>query len=247
MDTRFVIVTPGRTGSSLLAAILSDSGANFGVGADDWNASEGAFEHPDLIAAADSFSKARRLGIGRPLAPKKYLWDVYRHIGKARLKIILHRVEYLKGPDLDLVVRPIFNLGFFPQVIVNFRTFFGQAQSLYMRSAHHGFEALHERYCRIASDALLQITTFGGCVIDYDDIVDPANDDWIGNLAALTGLDADRLRQARKARVKTRAREEPGYEMDCRASRLYADLQSLRGSVFQPSRAALRHFTKRPD
>ncbi len=247
MDTRFVIVTPGRTGSSLLAAILSDSGADFGIGAKDWSESEGAFEHPDLVAAARSFSKARKLGIERPLAPKKYLWDIHRHMGKARLKRFVRHVEYLKGPDLDLIVRPMFNLGYFPRVIVNFRAFFGQAQSLYMRSAHHGFEALHERYCRIASDALLQLITFGGCVIDYDDIVDPANDDWIGNLAALTGLDADRLGQARKARVKARAGEEPGYEMDCRASRLYADLQGLRGSVFQPSRAALRHFTKRPD
>ncbi len=247
MDKRFVIVTPGRTGSSLLAAILSDSGAEFGIDADDWDPSVGAFEHPDLIAAADSFSKARQIGIDRPLAPKKYLWDVYRHIGKARLKKIVQRVEYLKGPDLDLIVRPMYKLGYFPQVIVNFRAFFGQAQSLYLRRTHLGFEALHERYCRIASDAFLQITTFGGCVIDYDDIVDPENDDWIGNIAALTGLDADRLRQARKARLKTRAREEPGYEMDCRASRLYADLQGLKGTVFQPSRVALRHFTKRPD
>ncbi len=247
MDKRFVIVTPGRTGSSLLAAILSDAGADFGIGADDWDPSVGAFEHPDLIAAVDSFSKARQLGIDPPLAPKKYLWDVYRHIGKARLKKIVQRVEYLKGPDLDLIVRPMYKLGYFPQVIVNFRAFFGQAQSLYLRRTHLGFEALHERYCRIASDAFLQITTFGGCVIDYDDIDDPANDDWMGNLAALTGLDADRLRQARKARVKPRAREEPGYEMDCRASRLYADLQGLKGTVFQPSRVALRHFTKRPD
>ena len=247
MDKRYVIVTPGRTGSSLLASILSDAGADFGISAEHWSASEGAFEHPDLIAAADSFSKARQLGVSRPLAPKKYLWDIYRHRGKARLKRIVRRVEYLKGPDLDLVVRPLFNLGYFPQVMVNFRAFFGQAQSLYMRSAHHGFEALHERYCRIASDALLQLTTFGGCVIDYDDIVDPANDDWIANVSALTGLAADRLRDARKARVKPRAEEAPGYEMDCRASRLYADLQGLKGTVFQPTRAALRHFTKRPD
>ncbi len=138
--------------------MLSDSGADFGVGADHWSPSEGAFEHPDPIAAADRFSKARRLGSSRPLAPKKHLWDVYRHIGKARLRRIVRRVEYLKGPDLDLVVRPLFNLGYFPQVMVNFRAFFGQAQSLYLRSAHHDFEALHERYCRIASDALLQLT-----------------------------------------------------------------------------------------
>ncbi len=247
MDKRFVIVTPGRTGSSLLAAILSDSGADFGVSAKDWSESEGAFEHPDLVAAARSFSKARQLGIDRPLAPKKYLWDIHRHMGKARLKRFVRHVEYLKGPDLDLIVRPMFNLGYFPRVIVNFRAFFGQAQSLYMRSAHHGFEALHERYCRIASDALLQLTTFGGCVIDYEDIVDPANDDWIGNLAALTGLDANRLREARGARVKDRPQEEPGYQMDCRASRLYADIRELRGTVLEPSRAALRHFTKQPD
>ena len=95
--------------------MLSDSGADFGVGTDHWSPSEGAFEHPDRIAAADSFSKARRLGSSRPLAPKKHLWDVYRHIGKARLKRFVRRVEYLKGPDLDLVVGPLFNLGYFPR------------------------------------------------------------------------------------------------------------------------------------
>ena len=98
MNKRFVIVTPGRTGSSLLAAILSDSGAEFGIGADDWDPSVGAFEHPDLIAAADSFSKARQIGIDRPLAPKKYLWDVYRHIGKARLKKSFSASNTSRGP-----------------------------------------------------------------------------------------------------------------------------------------------------
>ena len=116
-----------------------------------------------------------------------------------------------------------------------------------MRSAHHGFEALHERYCRIASDALLQLTTFGGCVVDYDDIVDPANDEWIATISELTGLDADRLREARKARVKAGPEEEPVYTFDCRASHLYAELRGLKGTVFQPTRAALRHFTKKPD
>ena len=247
METRFVIVTPGRTGSSLLASILSDSGADFGVNAKDWDESEGAFEHPDLVAAVGSFSKALRLGVNRPLVPRKYLWDVYRHRGKMRLKRIVRRVEYLKEPDLDLVVRPMFNLGYFPQVIVNFRAFFGHARSLNMRSAHHGFEALHERYCRIASDALLQLTTFGGCVVDYDDLLDATNDDWIMNVSELTGLAADRLRAARTARVKARPQQGSGYEMDCRASRLYADIQGLKGTVFQPTHAALRHFTRRPD
>ena len=42
MEKRFVIVTPGRTGSSLLASILSNSGADVSVNAKDCDDSEGA-------------------------------------------------------------------------------------------------------------------------------------------------------------------------------------------------------------
>ena len=42
-NRRFFVVTVGRTGSSLLASILADAGADFGVQSEDkWDAGGGA-------------------------------------------------------------------------------------------------------------------------------------------------------------------------------------------------------------
>ena len=49
---KFLIVGIGRSGSSLLAAILAKSGGNFGLPSlDDWDRRDGVLEHPYVLNA----------------------------------------------------------------------------------------------------------------------------------------------------------------------------------------------------
>ena len=47
---RYLIVSDGRSGTTLLASILGMAGTDFGLPvAEDWNPSSGSNEHPDLV------------------------------------------------------------------------------------------------------------------------------------------------------------------------------------------------------
>ena len=55
-NRRFFVVTVGRTGSSLLASILADAGADFGVQSEDkWDSGGGAYELPSLEPVVQQF------------------------------------------------------------------------------------------------------------------------------------------------------------------------------------------------
>ena len=56
---RFIMVTTGRSGSSLLAAIIADAGGNFGFPSEDeWDPAAGAMEHPVAQEASRLFRRA---------------------------------------------------------------------------------------------------------------------------------------------------------------------------------------------
>ncbi len=102
---RFFIVTPGRTDSTLLAAILADAGANFSFETpESWDPTTGGMEHEEIRAACYHFRKAYEISQRRPsFALTKYLWDIHRHYGKKHLKAVLDKAHYVK---VDLMERP---------------------------------------------------------------------------------------------------------------------------------------------
>ena len=121
---RFFILTLGRTGSSLLASILNDAGADFdGLDQSDWDRTGGAFEHPELIPIARELRKMDEIGSRRPmLLLPRLKWDMARHKMKKGLKELLPKVTYLKG-DLAPAVHWSARLGYVPTVILSYRKF----------------------------------------------------------------------------------------------------------------------------
>src|SRR5215467_3555057 len=101
---RFFVVTAGRTGSSLLASILADAGADFSItAADDWDTARGgSMEHPDIRTATRHFGRAFELSPSKPRGLiRRILWTYHRTMGKRYLKRALERAIYVKALHLD--------------------------------------------------------------------------------------------------------------------------------------------------
>jgi hypothetical protein len=245
---RFFIVTAGRTGSSLLASILAAAGADFGMPADqNWDESEGgSFEHPSIVRAASAFRAAFELSPTKPQSIYSRLrWTLTRHGGKAHLRRALRSARFFKAVSLDLVIPVVIKLGYFPRLIVNHRSFAEHALSFSQMFPHRSIGVLEADFLRTYRNALMQLHLYGGCVVGYDELIDPSRQDWVAPLAALTGLEAAHLlaaRQGRGGRAGTAQHPLPGFSDQ--AEQICSSIAAMAGQTIPPSRHALRNWLR---
>jgi hypothetical protein len=244
---RFLIITSGRAGSSVLCAVLAAAGADFGMPAEQtWSPDDGAFELTAVTRAAAWLTVANRIGPTKPLWPQRWRWDFARHRAKVHLKRALRAARFVKGPNLDLAVQPAVKFGYQPRIIVNSRAFTAQAMSLAQRSAHSDASVLEAIYLRTYKNALMWLLIYGGCVVDYDELIDLRRTEWAAALAAVTGLPAQAIVAARQARLNVsepRTAELPALSAEC--ERVHAMLREFSGQVVRPSHLAARSFARR--
>src|SRR5262249_27309295 len=123
---RYFILTAGRTGSTLLATILADAGADFGLPVpEDWDVARGGdLEHPEIRHAANHLRLALERSPRKPITvPSKWVWTYHHAVGKHHLRQALQQAKYVKGVNLDLAVPHTIKLGFFPVILVSSRPF----------------------------------------------------------------------------------------------------------------------------
>jgi hypothetical protein len=245
---RFLIVGAGRTGSSLLSAVLAAAGGDFGMPADQaWEVDGGAFEQAAVTRAAAWFAVADQFGAARPIWPHRWLWDVARHQAKAQLRRALAAARFVKGPNLDLAVQLTAKLGYVPRIVVSHRAFAAQAMSHALRSTNVNAVALEANYLRTYKNALMWLHVYGGCVVGFDELVDLDRSEWLDALAEVTGLPRQRMAAARRAQFtgrEPRAVRLPSLSAEC--DHLHACLGKLSGRVVPPSHLAARAPAYRP-
>lgn len=240
---RFFIVSAGRTGSTLLSALLADCAANFGLPMiAEWDRGAGAMEHSGMRAASDLMKHAYDIGVGRP-APgyRRLLWNTLRSAGKRRLRRALESADYFKGESLDLVVQPAFKLGYFPSVILSYRSFEDAAVSSFPRRSASTCEALLLEYRRLYRGGLLLLYAFGGCVVGFRQLIDRQDTSWARSLAQITGLDADSLVRARNRRLAPSSRALEAACLDRGTRELFEHMDALHGCAVMPSDQVLRY------
>ena len=241
---RVFILSSGRSGSTLLASILADAGADFGLRTPEhWDPGTGALEHSELHRMAAWMGYAYDLSPDRPaIGPRRYLWDFYRSVGKARLRTLLRAAQYIKGEGADFAVQPAFKMGYFPTVVVSYRRFEAVATSSGLMRGHSNLETLVKYYNRVNRNALLLLRMFGGCVVSYEPLSDVHDASWAQPLAAATGLPVDGLIAARNRRLRGPARRDEPQSLDASASETFASLDALRGLAIPASAQALRSW-----
>jgi hypothetical protein len=240
---RFFIVTAARTGSTLLSAILADAGADFGMTAPPrWDRAGGDLEHPELWRALRHFCHAETISaMGRPpFGLARMRWNIHRSLGKKRLRAGLAQARFAKVYGAHKLVRPAFKIGYFPTVVLSYRRIEDQALSLGLMYAHANWEFARDNYLHIYGNGLWLLNTFGGCVVGYDDILNPADNSWAAALERATGLPMARLIAARDRRVEDASPPAQATWVDRSAAPLFEAIQALRGKVLPPSQQAQR-------
>lgn len=232
---RFFIVTPGRTGSSLLAAVLAQAGADFAMPVPMlWDPSSGVLELPAFQRALVAYEKAHRLsgGDARPVAPwTAWQWAALRRRGRRRLDEALAQAGYLKAVNADLALQSAVRLGYAPRIVLSTRRPEAFVASAAAHSRHVTPDALLSLYRRTMRNGLASLSLYGGCVVSFDDLTDPDADAWAHALALLTGLEAHRLLAARERIMRLGASDAPAPCLCPEATRLWRETEKLRGDV----------------
>lgn len=238
---RFFILTLGRTGSSLLASILNDAGADFdGLDQTSWDRAGGAFEHPGLIPIARELRKMDEIGEVRPMQFLPRLkWDLARHNAKKILKELLPRARYLKG-DLAPAVHWSARLGYVPTIILSYRRFGPLFKSIgHMHPQLPDYHA--HQYVRSLRNGLGLAAIYGGCAIDYDEIMNAHYNDWIEALSQATGLPIHEIKLARNERVEGNSSgSEDQIEPFPECEQVYDLVRRYRGKCLPAARATRR-------
>ena len=243
---RFFIINLGRTGSSLLAAVLADASANFGIDPPvAWDPRKGQMEYPAIKRAAHHYRRAHDIGDGRKFFISPALETKYRLArGRRHLRDALAACRYLKIGDLDLVVQPCFKLGYRPRVILNYRRLEPMLPSLLVGRTHTGPDRLAEEYVRVYRQGLVLAHTFGGATVAYNELQDGEASGWAHALAALTGLDADALLDSRARRLDGVADRDDAITVYAEADALYRTLRTTSGRAIAGSRQYERALSR---
>jgi len=244
---RHFIVNLGRCGSSLLGAILADAGADFGLTAPDaWDPRTGQMETDEIRRAAHHFRRAHDISEGRKFVFSPVLERKVRlHRARRWLRVALAGSRFLKIGDLDLVVQPAFKLGYVPSVIVNFRQLEPMLPSLLVGRTHVGPDELAREYVRIYRQALILLQTFGGCTVEYNELLDPRATGWADGLAVVAGCPPDELLRARARRVNGEPDPAAVTPVYADAFALFHALRTYRGHAVRRSRQVARALAAR--
>ncbi len=241
---RYFIVTLGRSGSSLLGAILADAGAAFGVSPPAvWDPRSGQMEGGAIKQAAHHYRRAYDIAHGRKYVLSPAIESKYRlHRARRYLKRALRMSQFLKIGDLDLVVQPSFKLGYRPWVILSYRQLELNLPSLLVGRTHIGPDQLAREYVRIYRQGLMLLRTFGGCTVAYNELQDTHASGWADAIARTTDLNKQRLLDSRHQRLQAVADPTDVQPIYAEAYALYEAMQLISGQFVEPSRQVVRAF-----
>lgn len=92
-----------------------------------------------------------------------------------------------------------------------------------------------EQYCTVNRTALLQLYTFGGCAISYEELTDQEETDWVEPLGELTGLTSKTMLDCRDQILRDPRHDDIDETLDPQAEKLYNRLSDLKGKLLEPS------------
>lgn len=238
---KIFVITPGRAGSTLFCSILAHCGADFGMPlTEQWDRRAGAYEHKQGYSASSHAKRALELKQNSKMSRWTMLKRKYhRRMTKLNLAAVLKKADYCKTSDADLV-RWARGLGYQPSVLLLYRSFDRYCVSNYLRTGG-SYARLLAHYADSVETGILAMKTFGGCVIDFDNVLDLQQTQWARSVAKLTGLESDALLSYRDGIVKPTAQMQNTIPLhDPRILAIEQAIVACGDEVFQTSAQAKR-------
>lgn len=241
LPIRYFIVSSGRAGSTLLSSIIAQAGADFGCGdSAQWDRRAGAFELKIGSHAAEHHNRAIALKDNSHISRWQMLRRKYhRSMAKKNTRKLMQQAQWIKLSSSG-VIRMARAVDYQPRVILLYRPFANYAYSSFLRSGRHVPQMI-EHYYNTYADGLLALNIYGGCVVEYSEIIDRNNDAWLERVAALSNLESANLITARDAIVDQQRSEDTGMAFeDYRLADIDKLIGQHRGRLIEPHRLAGR-------
>ena len=156
------------------------------------------------------------------------------HKTKRSLRKVLDAAEFLKSIDLGTLTHTIYKLDYQPKIILSYRSFEEIAQSAYV-SFSWGCAESERTYLDVYRTGLLQLHAFGGCAIDFRELIDTEEVAWSRVLGEVTGIEERSLLDARDRLSKPVNWQSRVPVLSRQAEELYGELQTYKGQVISPS------------
>lgn len=237
---KYLIVGTERSGSTLLSAILANSGADFGIAkGKDWDRASGDYEHKILVGTYKHLKRA--------LLFKKYSDRLTARENRkiiARLVRLYSKVAFSKYPPLsEYLPSHIKKAGFDLRLICVIRKFNDFAISRISKKGG-SFDDCKQAYLSTYQTSLLNLSLYGGCIVCYEDVIDLEKVGWATVLESTCHLNSKNLLAERQQLVKPTFLENKiqSINLDQSCTKLYSEYKKLSMSYFPP--AYVKQHTK---
>jgi len=246
---RIFILSPGRSGSSLLAALLSDAGATFPNESEtSWNPLGGAFESDAVGKAAFLYAQAHEIQASKGYSPlyrlfHKKIVTYKRAAAKKKVgKLMKTATCFKETANLHYLPRVAAFLGYWPVIVLNYRDFPEWMGSMFPGQRHLPVEALARNYLSTMENSIAVLGLFGGCVVNYRDLMDPGADQWAHILSEVTGLSREVLLNSRSNRFGDPGPESPLPVRMAQAEEIMALARGYEGMIVPPAPSAVKRW-----
>jgi hypothetical protein len=230
---KYLVVGTERSGSSMISAILANSGANFGFDKNrEWNRGSGDYEHELIVG---NYKNLKRYVLLKNFSDRLKAWQSKLII--SNMRDLYSSVDYAKYPPLsEYLPKFVLKAGFEPKLLVVIRKFNDFAVSRISKNGED-FKKAKEVYLNMYQTTFLNLAIYGGCIVRYEDVVNLDSTEWASCLSEATGIDCQELINMRNDLVMPTLNSHPVMELvlDDQCERLYEIGKGLANNYYLPN------------
>ena len=224
MSDPVVVVGAPRTGTTLIASILSHSGVDSGLSNRPWDSGTGYYEHPLLISCYGDIKKSKLFAKYSDRI-SSYFWR------KALLKIksLTSKHRLLKFPMLSFLLPPLLSdIGLYPVCIVIYRNSSDYAASYYKLNTKLDYNYIKQVYLDTYRQSLLISGLFKTIFISYEDLCNETLTPNFDLLEEYLGITSSSLIANRNSLVKHRTLTKVSIINDIECNALFNIMETLK-------------------
>ena len=217
MNHPVVILGAPRSGTTLLASILSCSGISSGLPDRDWNPSSGYYEHPLLISCYGDLKKSRLFA-----NYSDSFSNFFRNRALQKLRKLSSQSQLFKFPLLSYMLPPLLiELGFNPITIVIYRSFSSYANSYFKLRPSISYADIKQIFLETYRQSLLLPSICTTLFVSYDELCSSSCSYQLAVLEDYLSINVGAFIQCRNSLVRQSSRPPASLIVDSECDSLH--------------------------